>query len=411
LQFCDIISDRCINLILFPFTTKVRRTKQLKGVPLLPTTTIGSFPQTPEVRRLRTQLKKNTITKEEYDAAIDKQIAYAIGIQEALGLDIFVHGEAERTDMVEFFAQNMDGMLFSTNGWVQSFGSRCVRPPIFWSDISRSRAMTTREFAVAQSLTNKPVKGMLTGPVTILNWSFPRIDVSRETQAMQIGLAIRDEIADLEKVVSISNSIQLRSLQLHIVQNLTYVVVSQGCTVVQVDEPALREAMPLREAKKEEYLRWTVDAFRLSTAGAKNDTQVHTHMCYCEFDDCMEAIDRMDTDVNSIENARNDNYTLRAFKRIGYSKGLGPGTYDIHSPVVPSVQFIKDKIKSFLPCVEIQHLCINPDCGLKTRTWPETIGALKNMVAANDEVRTELGLPTSMSTFKSASLGQQAKKA
>lgn len=243
--------------------------------------------------------------------------------------------------------------------------------------------MTTREFSVAQSLTSKPVKGMLTGPVTILNWSFPRIDVSDETQAMQIGLAIRDEIADLEKV---------------------------GCTVVQVDEPALREAMPLREAKKEEYLRWTVDSFRLSTAGAKNETQIHTHMCYCEFDDCMEAIDRMDTDVNSIENARNDNYTLRAFKRIGYKKGLGPGTYDIHSPVVPSVEFIKNKIKSFLPCVEINNLCINPDCGLKTRTWPETIGALKNMITANDEVRAELGLPTSMSTFISASLAQDDKK-
>merc|ERR1712238_579627 len=332
-----------------------------------------------EVRRLRTQLKKKTITKEEYEAAIDKEIALMIGIQEGLGLDIFVHGESERTDMVEFFAQNMDGMLFSSNGWVQSFGSRCVRPPIFWSDIKRTKAMTTREFAVAQSLTSKPVKGMLTGPVTILNWSFPRVDVSRETQAMQIGLAIRDEISDLEKV---------------------------GCTVVQVDEPALREAMPLREGKKEEYLRWTVDSFRLATAGAKQETQIHTHMCYCEFDDCMEAIDRMDTDVNSIENARNDNYTLRAFKRIGYSKGLGPGTYGIHSPVVPSVDFVKNKIKSFLPCVDIKNLFINPDCGLKTRAWPETIGALKNMIEANDIIRNELGLPTSTSFFKSSSCGE-----
>lgn len=381
------VTDRVNSLTKKDFSReepyKVRRTKQLKGVPLLPTTTIGSFPQTSEVRKLRTQLKKGIINKKEYDSAIDKQIAFAIGIQESLGLDIFVHGEAERTDMVEFFAQNMDGMMFSTNGWVQSFGSRCVRPPIFWNDINRTKAMTTREFSVAQSLTSKPVKGMLTGPVTILNWSFPRIDVSRETQAIQIALAIRDEITDLEKA---------------------------GCTVVQVDEPALREAMPLREGKKEEYLRWTVDSFRLATAGAKNETQVHTHMCYCEFDDCMEAIDRMDTDFNSIENARNDNYTLRAFKRIGYSKGLGPGTYDIHSPVVPSVEFIKDKIKSFLPCVEVQHLCINPDCGLKTRTWPETIGALKNMITANDEVRTELGLPTSTSFFRSASLGQHEEK-
>jgi 5-methyltetrahydropteroyltriglutamate--homocysteine methyltransferase len=378
------VTDRVASLTEKDFSRdevfEVRRLKQLKGTPLLPTTTIGSFPQTPEVRKLRTQLKKGIITKDNYDAAIDKQIAFAVGIQESLGLDIFVHGEAERTDMVEFFAQNMDGMLFTTNGWVQSFGSRCVRPPIFWNDIKRQKPMTIREFAVAQSLTTKPVKGMLTGPVTILNWSFPRVDVTRETQAMQIALAIRDEIADLEEA---------------------------GCSVIQVDEPALREAMPLREAKKEEYLRWTVDSFRLATAGAKNETQIHTHMCYCEFDDCMEAIDRMDTDVNSIENARNDNYTLRAFKRIGYNKGLGPGVYDIHSPVVPSVGFVKNKIKSFLYCMEVGHLCINPDCGLKTRTWPETIGALKNMVEANDQVRSELGLPTSSSFFKAASLGYQ----
>merc|ERR1712160_35317 len=213
--------------------------------------------------------------------------------------------------------------------------------------------------------------------ITILNWSFPRVDISRKEQAFQIGLGVRDEILSLEE---------------------------SGCTVIQVDEPALREGMPLRPELKDEYLTWAVDAFCLSTAGAKPSTQIHTHMCYCEFNDCMEAIDRMDTDVNSIENARNDNYTLRAFKRIGYSKGLGPGTYDIHSPVVPSVKFLKEKIQSFLPCVEIKHLCINPDCGLKTRTWPETIGALKNMVEANDQVRQELGLPTSMSTFKSASL-------
>lgn len=378
------VSDRVAALTDTDFSRsepfEVRRKQQLQGTPLLPTTTIGSFPQTPEVRKLRTQLKKGTLSKADYDASIDKQIAFAIGIQESLGLDILVHGEAERTDMVEFFAQNMDGMLFTINGWVQSFGSRCVRPPIFWNDISRQKPMTVREFKVAQSLTTKPVKGMLTGPVTILNWSFPRVDVTRETQAMQIALAIRDEIADLEQA---------------------------GCTVVQVDEPALREAMPLRDDKKMEYLRWTVDSFRLATAGAKTETQIHTHMCYCEFDDCMDAIDRMDTDVNSIENARNDNYTLRAFQRIGYNKGLGPGVYDIHSPVVPSVDFMKNKIKDSLYCMEVGHLCINPDCGLKTRTWPETIGALKNMVEANDQVRAEMGLPTSSSFFKSASLGYQ----
>ena len=365
-----------LSLSFSVFLSQLRRKMQLKGVPLLPTTTIGSFPQTREIRNLRTQLKKGTITLEEYNAAIDKQIAYTIGIQEALGLDILVHGEAERTDMVEFFAQKMDGMLFSSNGWVQSFGSRCVRPPIIWNDISRAAPMTTREFSVAQSLTDKPVKGMLTGPVTILNWSFPRADISRKIQAMQIALAIRDEIADLEKA---------------------------GCTVIQVDEPALREGMPLRPAKKEEYLTWAVDSFRLSTSGAKSETQIHTHMCYCEFNDCMEAIDRLDTDVNSIENARSDNATLLAFKRIGYTKGLGPGTYDIHSPVVPPVDFIKAKLESFLECIEIEKLYVNPDCGLKTRAWPETIGALRNMIAANDGVRAKLGLPTSASQFKSAS--------
>lgn len=340
-----------------------RRPKQLPGLPPLPTTLIGSFPQTKAIRALRTKLKKGKITTTEYEAAIDQQIAFMIGVQEGLDLDIFVHGEPERTDMVEFFAQQMDGMLFSTNGWVQSFGSRCVRPPIFWNDISRPTAMTVREFAVAQKLTKKPVKGMLTGPVTILNWSFPRIDISREEQAMQIGLAIREEIADLE---------------------------AAGCTVVQVDEPALREAMPLRPAQKEEYLRWTVDSFRLATAGAKSETQIHTHMCYCEFGDCMEAIDRMDTDVNSIENARSDDTTLKQFKDIGYGKGLGPGTYDIHSPVVPPVDFVVNKLNTFLNNMDADNLVVNPDCGLKTRQWPETIAALRNMVTATKAVRKTL---------------------
>jgi 5-methyltetrahydropteroyltriglutamate--homocysteine methyltransferase len=287
-----------------------------------------------------------------------------IGIQEALGLDILVHGEPERTDMVEFFGQQLDGMLFSKNGWVQSFGSRCVRPPIIWADIRRPRPMTTREFQVAQALTEKPVKGMLTGPVTILNWSFPRADIPRKDQAMQLALCLRDEVADLE---------------------------SCGCTVIQVDEPALREAMPLRANEKKEYLDWAVDAFRLSTAIAKSETQIHTHMCYCEFDDCMDAIDKLDTDVNSIENARSDNATLFAFKRIGYTKDLGPGTYDIHSPVVPPVEFIVNKLSAFLECVEKEKLVVNPDCGLKTRAWPETIEGLKNMVEATNIVRARLG--------------------
>jgi len=340
-----------------------RRPTQLVDVPLLPTTTIGSFPQTAAVRRLRTQWKKGTLTKEEYEAAIDQQIAYAIGIQEALGLDILVHGEAERTDMVEFFAHQMKGMLFTTNGWVQSFGSRCVRPPIFWTDITRPEPMTVREFKVAQALTAKPVKGMLTGPITILNWSFPRVDISRKEQAFQLAKCIRQEIQDLENA---------------------------GCRVIQVDEPALREGMPLRPATKDVYLKWAVDAFRLSTAVAKGPTQIHTHMCYCEFKDCMGAIDRMDTDVNSIENARNGNETLEAFLAIKYQKGFGPGVYDIHSPVVPPVKFLECKIKSFLTCLEPTKIVVNPDCGLKTRSWPEVIDSLKNMVEATSAVRAEL---------------------
>jgi 5-methyltetrahydropteroyltriglutamate--homocysteine methyltransferase len=342
-----------------------RRLKQLTNVPLLPTTTIGSFPQTAEIRRLRTQWKKGILTKEQYDAAIDQQIAYAIGLQEALGLDILVHGEAERTDMVEFFAHQMDGLLFTKNGWVQSFGSRCVRPPIVWTDITRPKAMTVREFKVAQALTSKPVKGMLTGPITILNWSFPRVDISRKGQAYQLALCIRQEIEDLERA---------------------------GCSVIQVDEPALREGMPLRDQTKEEYLKWAVDAFRLATAIAKSSTQIHTHMCYCEFKDCMEAIDQMDTDVNSIENARNGNETLEAFLNIDYKKGFGPGVYDIHSPVVPPTKVMEDKINSFLTCLEPTKVVINPDCGLKTRTWPEVIASLKNMVDATAAVRQGLML-------------------
>jgi 5-methyltetrahydropteroyltriglutamate--homocysteine methyltransferase len=267
--------------------------------------------------------------------------------------------------MVEFFAQQMDGMLFTLHGWVQSFGSRCVRPPIFWNDITRPYSMTVREYLVAQQLTKKPVKGMLTGPITILNWSFPRADITRKEQAFQIALCIRDEITDLEH---------------------------GGCRVIQVDEPALREGMPLRTDMKEEYLHWAVDAFRLATSGAKSVTQIQTHMCYCEFKDCMDAIDRMDTDVNSIENSRSDNATLEAFRLFGYTKGFGPGTYDIHSPVIPSMIQQKEKIESFLNVLEPENIIINPDCGLKTRTWPETIAALRNMVTATEKIRAERGL-------------------
>ncbi|KAF4320092.1 hypothetical protein BBO99_00005907 [Phytophthora kernoviae] len=336
-----------------------RRPEQLKGLPVLPTTSIGSFPQTPQIRALRRKLKAGDITLEHYRGKIDEQIAYNIGIQEALGLDILVHGEPERTDMVEYFAEKLEGFAFTQNGWVQSYGSRCVRPPIIFADLVRPVDMTVREFVVAQSFTSKPVKGMLTGPVTILNWSFPRKDISRKDQAFQLALCLRDEVADLE---------------------------TAKCVVIQVDEPALREGMPLKPSKKDEYLNWAVDAFRLSTAVAKNETSIHTHMCYCEFADCMHAIDAIDADVNSIENARSDDETIREFKAIGYKRDLGPGTYDIHSPVVPPKEEIVKKLQSFLKLLPPQQVVVNPDCGLKTRKWPETIAALRNMVDATLEV-------------------------
>lgn len=340
-----------------------RRPHQHKGLPVLPTTTIGSFPQTPQIRALRRKLKAGEITLTHYQAKIDEQIAFNIGIQEALGLDILVHGEPERTDMVEYFAEKLQGFAFTQNGWVQSYGSRCVRPPIIFADLVRPTDMTVREFVVAQSFTAKPVKGMLTGPVTILNWSFPRQDISRKEQAYQLALCLRDEVADLE---------------------------AAKCSIIQVDEPALREGMPLKPAKKEEYLTWAVDAFRLSTAVAKNETSIHTHMCYCEFADCMHAIDAIDADVNSIENARSDDETIRSFKAIGYQRDLGPGTYDIHSPVVPPKEEIVNKLKSFLALLPASQVVVNPDCGLKTRKWPETIAALRNMVDATLEVRASL---------------------
>jgi len=342
-----------------------RRPKQLTDCHILPTTTIGSFPQTEEIRRLRRRLINGSISKSDYETEIDKQIAYNIGVQEALGLDILVHGEPERTDMVEYFAQKLNGFAFTQNGWVQSYGSRCVRPPIIYTDLTRLHDMTVREFVVAQKLTQKPVKGMLTGPVTILNWSFPRKDITRKDQALQLALCLRDEVADLERA---------------------------GCRVVQMDEPALREGMPLKDQNKDVYLQWAVDAFKLSTAVAKPETSVHTHMCYAEFSDCLDAIMALDADVNSIENARSGNETLEAFKKAGYGQDLGPGTYDIHSPVVPAVTDMEQKLQEFLSCMPPEQLVVNPDCGLKTRKWPETIAALRNMVTATHHVKAELRL-------------------
>ncbi|MEH2390675.1 MAG: 5-methyltetrahydropteroyltriglutamate--homocysteine S-methyltransferase [Nostoc sp.] len=332
-------------------------------LPLFPTTTIGSFPQTSEVRQLRVRYKRGELNQSEYEAAIDVQIAESIKLQEELGLDVLVHGEFERTDMVEFFGQQLSGFAFTENGWVQSYGSRYVRPPIIYGDVVRTEPMTVREFKVAQSLTEKPVKGMLTAPVTILNWSYPRTDVSRAEQAFQIALALRDEVADLE---------------------------AAGAKVIQVDEPALREGLPLKIERWNEYLSWAVDAFRLATAVAQPQTQIHTHMCYCEFGDIIKDIERLDADVISIENSRSNNQTLREITEGGYSHQVGNGVYDIHSPVVPTTEQILQQLRTGVANLPVKQIWVNPDCGLKTRRWSEVIPALKNMVEATKVLREEI---------------------
>lgn len=339
-----------------------RLDKQVK-LPPLPTTTIGSFPQTKEVRQLRVKYKKGEISEAEYQAAIDANIAECIKLQEDIGLDVLVHGEFERTDMVEYFGQQLKGFAFTVNGWVQSYGSRCVRPPIIYGDISRPQPMTVREFQVAQSRTQKPVKGMLTGPVTMLNWSFPRTDIPRSEQAMQIALALREEVRDLE---------------------------AAGAAIVQVDEPALREGLPLKSERWDDYLHWAVDAFRLATAIAQPQTQIHTHMCYSEFGDIIEHIERLDADVLSIENSRSNNETLFQITNAGYRYQVGNGVYDVHSPAVPSVTQILQQLRTGADHLPIAQTWINPDCGLKTRRWEEVIPALKNMVAATQQLREEI---------------------
>ncbi|BAZ18228.1 5-methyltetrahydropteroyltriglutamate--homocysteine S-methyltransferase (plasmid) [Calothrix sp. NIES-4071] len=334
-------------------------------LPLFPTTTIGSFPQTPEVRQLRVRYKRGELSQEEYQAAIDVQIAESIKLQEELELDVLVHGEFERTDMVEFFGQQLSGFAFTENGWVQSYGSRYVRPPIIYGDVIRTLPMTVREFKVAQSLTEKPVKGMLTAPVTILNWSYPRTDIARSEQAFQIALALRDEVADLE---------------------------AAGAKVIQVDEPALREGLPLKPQRWSEYLSWATDAFRLATAVAQPQTQIHTHMCYCEFGDIIKDIERLDADVISIENSRSSNQTLREITEGGYSHQVGNGVYDIHSPVVPTTEQILQQLQTGIANLPLKQIWVNPDCGLKTRRWAEVVPALKNMVEATKILRSKVNV-------------------
>ncbi|WP_416671370.1 5-methyltetrahydropteroyltriglutamate--homocysteine S-methyltransferase [Egbenema bharatensis] len=340
---------------------KQRKDLQPKLLPF-PTTTIGSFPQTSEIRQLRVKLKRGEITKAEYEAAIDTEIAKCIQIQEDAGLDVLVHGEFERTDMVEFFGQQLSGFAFTEHGWVQSYGSRCVRPPIIYGDVARTQPMTVREFKVAQSLTNKIVKGMLTEPVTMINWSFTRTNIPRSEQAMQIALALRDEVADLE---------------------------AAGAKMVQIDEPALREGLPLKREHWNEYLAWAVDAFRLAAGIAKPETQIHTHMCYSEFGDIIEHIERLDADVLSIENSRSNNETLFEITDAGYQHQVGNGVYDVHSPVVPSVEQMVQQLKTGIANLPIEQIWVNPDCGLKTRRWEEVIPSLKNMVEAAKMIREE----------------------
>ncbi|MBH1903558.1 5-methyltetrahydropteroyltriglutamate--homocysteine S-methyltransferase [Serratia ureilytica] len=344
------------------YAERARAQRERFNLPAWPTTTIGSFPQTTEIRGLRLDFKQGRLDGSNYRTSIGEHIKQAIVEQERLGLDVLVHGEAERNDMVEYFGENLDGFVFTQNGWVQSYGSRCVKPPVIIGDVSRPEAITVEWAKFAQSLTDKPVKGMLTGPVTILCWSFPREDVTREVIAKQIALALRDEVEDLEKA---------------------------GIGIIQIDEPALREGLPLRQSDWAAYLNWAVDAFKLNAAVAQDDTQIHTHMCYCEFNDIMDSIAALDADVITIETSRSDMDLLEAFKEFEYPNEIGPGVYDIHSPNVPSVEWIEALLRKAAQNIPAERLWVNPDCGLKTRGWPETRQSLANMVLAAQRLREQ----------------------
>ena len=349
-----------------PFAKRKLKQRAALGLPLFPTTTIGSFPQTTEVRNLRAQFKKGELTLQQYDAAIEKETEETIRWQEEIGIDVLVHGEFERNDMVEYFGEQLAGFAFTKNGWVQSYGSRCVKPPVIYGDVYRPEPMTVRWSAFAQSLTKKHVKGMLTGPVTILQWSFVRNDQPRSKTCTQIALAIRDEVVDLEKA---------------------------GIKIIQIDEPAIREGLPLRKADWPEYLDWAVTAFRISASGVKDETQIHTHMCYSEFNDIIANIADMDADVITIECSRSQMELLDAFADFKYPNEIGPGVYDIHSPRVPSKEemiALMEKAKAVIP---VDQLWVNPDCGLKTRQWPETKKALIEMVDAAKQLRKTVKEP------------------
>jgi 5-methyltetrahydropteroyltriglutamate--homocysteine methyltransferase len=342
------------------FEQRAQTQQELLNLPLLPTTTIGSFPQTSEIRRARADFKKGHLSQQAYEQAMQAEIAQAIKTQEDIGLDVLVHGEAERNDMVEYFGEQLDGFVFSLNGWVQSYGSRCVKPPIIVGDVHRPHAMTVKWAQYAQAQSQKWVKGMLTGPVTILGWSFVRTDISREQIALQIALAIRDEVVDLAQA---------------------------GIYIIQIDEPAFREGLPLRTRQQADYWRWAVQAFRVSASGVADNIQIHTHMCYSEFNDCIAHIAAMDADVITIETARSAMELLKAFEAFDYPNAIGPGVYDIHSPQVPTVAAIKHLLDKAAQGIDKQRLWVNPDCGLKTRAWPEVKTSLQNMVTATKELR------------------------
>jgi len=335
------------------FSIRQKKQKQDLNLPLFPTTTIGSFPQTQEVRGWRNKLKRKDITQKEYDEFIKKETENAIRFQEDIGLDVLVHGEFERNDMVEYFGERLIGFAFSSNGWVQSYGSRCVKPPIIYGDVHRNKPMTVKWTSYAQSMTTKPVKGMLTGPVTILQWSFVRDDQPRSMTCKQIALAIRDEVMDLEKA---------------------------GIKIIQIDEPAIREGLPLRQEYWNSYLKWAVECFRVASSGVGDKTQIHTHMCYSEFNDIIRSISDMDADVITIETSRSEMELLDAFVQFKYPNEIGPGVYDIHSSRVPKKKEMEALLKKASKLLPVDNLWVNPDCGLKTRDWPETKLALINMV-------------------------------
>ncbi len=343
-----------------PYAVRAAKQAAILKLPLYPTTTIGSFPQTADIRQARSKFKLGQIDEDAYKVAMKSSIALSVCEQEELGLDVLVHGEAERNDMVEYFGEQLEGYVFSQFGWVQSYGSRCVKPPILFGDISRPRPMTVEWIQYAQSLTHKPMKGMLTGPVTILNWSFVRDDQLRAVTCRQLALAIRDEVLDLERA---------------------------GIHVIQIDEAALREGLPLRQSQWQSYLDWAIESFRITANGVQDETQIHTHMCYSEFNDIIAAIADMDADVITIETSRSDMELLDAFEDFSYPNEIGPGVYDIHSPNIPTQAHIEHLMKMAAQRIPAERLWVNPDCGLKTRQWAEVIPALTNMVAAAKVLR------------------------